>query len=89
MTVVDTTRLSEHRASHVTGSLHIPIHELPDRLAEVPTGEVWVYCQSGYRSGIAASMLDTDGRTVVHIDDDYDNADRVGLPITAPPSSGR
>ena len=29
-----------------------------DRLDEVPEGEVWVYCGSGYRASIAASILD-------------------------------
>ena len=33
-----------------------------------------MHCASGYRSAIAASMLDSPGRTVVLINDDYDNA---------------
>jgi hydroxyacylglutathione hydrolase len=77
--VLDTRRHDERRAGHVTGSVHIPIHELQARLAEVPDGEVWVYCGSGYRAAIAASILDVPGRTVVHVDEDYTEASAAGL----------
>jgi hydroxyacylglutathione hydrolase len=29
---------------------------------------VWVHCESGYRSGVAASLLQRAGRDVVHVD---------------------
>ena len=86
--VLDARRHDEHRASHVAGSQHIPIHEIPERLAEVPTGEVWVYCGSGYRASIAASMLDLPGRTVVHVDEDFDGAAGSGLEMVAPDPAG-
>ena len=44
---------------------HIPLHELADRLDKVPDGEVWIYCASGYRASVAASILDEPGRQVV------------------------
>ena len=77
--ILDARRNDERAAGHVTGSQHIPMHELADRLDEVPTGEVWVYCGSGYRASIAASMLDTPGRDVVLINDPYETAKEVGL----------
>ncbi len=77
--VLDARRNDEHAAGHVAGALHIPIHELPARLDEVSGGEVWVYCGSGYRAAIAASLLDTDGRTVVHVNEDYSAAAEAGL----------
>ena len=46
---------------------------------EVPAGEVWVHCAGGYRASVAASMLDAAGRTLVAIDDSFDNAEKVGL----------
>ena len=82
--VLDARRSDERRASHVAGSEHVPIHELPDRLDEVPDGEVWVYCGSGYRAGIAASMLDVAGRTVVHVDEDFAAAETSGLEMVGP-----
>ena len=53
--VLDARRDDERAAGGVRSSLHIPIHELAGRIDEVPEGEVWVYCGSGYRASIAAS----------------------------------
>jgi hydroxyacylglutathione hydrolase len=77
--VLDARRHDERAQGHVRGSRHIPLHELRQRLAEVPDGEVWVYCGSGYRASIAASILDRPGRSVVLVDDNYDNAAAAGL----------
>ncbi|MDP9434979.1 MAG: MBL fold metallo-hydrolase [Actinomycetota bacterium] len=77
--VLDARRNDERAAGHVFDSQHIPLHELADRLDEVPTGEVWVYCGSGYRASIAASVLDTPGRQVVLINDSYSSAQQAGL----------
>ena len=79
MQVLDARRNDERAAGAVAGSQHIPLHELADRLDEVPTGEVWVYCGSGYRASIAASVLDTPGRDVVLVDDSYASAKDAGL----------
>jgi len=78
--IVDVRRDLEWADSHVDGAIHLPLHELPGRLAEVPDGELWVYCRTGYRSVVAASMLDAAGRTAVAVDDDYDQAAAAGLP---------
>jgi len=83
VTVVDVRRAAEHRAARVAGAVNIPIHELPRRLSDVPPGEVWVHCESGYRASVAASILDAAGREVVAVDDDFENAARQGLE-TAP-----
>lgn len=81
MALLDVRRSEEHEESHVKGAHSIPIHELPRRLGDVPQGEVWVHCESGYRSSIAASLIDAAGRTPVAIDDDFENAKEVGLPL--------
>jgi hydroxyacylglutathione hydrolase len=60
-------------------SQHIPLHELIDRIGEVPDGEVWVYCGSGYRASIAASVLDRPDRKVVLVNDSYGSASEAGL----------
>jgi glyoxylase-like metal-dependent hydrolase (beta-lactamase superfamily II)/rhodanese-related sulfurtransferase len=73
--VLDARRDDERAGGGVRGSLHIPIHELAGRLGELPAGEVWVYCGSGYRAAIAASMLARIGRRPVLIDGDYDDPD--------------
>lgn len=57
-------------------------------MAEVPAGEVWVHCASGYRASIAASFLDAADRTLVAIDDSFENAEKVGLHLVSPSDQG-
>ncbi|MCG7594827.1 MBL fold metallo-hydrolase (plasmid) [Mycobacterium sp. C3-094] len=78
-TVLDVRQDSEYAESHVPGAVNIPLHELLARAEEVPAGEVWVHCGSGYRASIAASILDARNRTVVLIDDAFTNAVELGL----------
>ncbi len=80
--VLDVRRDEEWRAGHLDGAVHIPLHELPHRLPEVPPGEVWAHCAAGYRAAVAASLLDAAGRDVVAVDDAFDNAAQAGLPVT-------
>src|SRR5271157_1857191 len=79
--ILDVRRDQEWDASHISGAIHIPVHQLPARLTEVPEGEVWVHCEAGYRASVAASFLDAAGRTVVAVDDEYTRVARAGLPI--------
>ena len=79
---LDVRRDQEWEQSHIEGAVHFPLHQLPERLADVPAAEVWVHCGAGYRASVAASFLDTAGRTVVAVDDDYERAARAGLPVT-------
>ena len=79
--ILDVRRDQEWDATHISGAIHIPLHQLPARLTEVPEGEVWVHCEAGYRASVAASFLDAAGRTVVAVDDEYTRAARAGLPI--------
>ncbi|MFD2420317.1 MBL fold metallo-hydrolase [Amycolatopsis pigmentata] len=88
VTVLDVRRDQEWAEGHIEGSVHVPLHELLDRMGEVPEGEVWVHCASGYRASIAASLLAAAGRRVVPIDDDYDRAAPAGLAVvTAEPAA--
>jgi hydroxyacylglutathione hydrolase len=77
--VLDVRQTDEFGESHVDGAINIPLHELSDRIGEVPTGQVWVHCASGYRASIAASILDRNERDVVLIDDEFEAADELGL----------
>ncbi|MFJ1714924.1 rhodanese-like domain-containing protein [Streptomyces sp. NPDC088175] len=82
--VLDVRRNAEHRAGAIAGAVHIPLHELRERLGEVPPGVVWVHCAGGTRAAIAASMLDAAGRGTVAVDDGFDAAARAGLRLTVP-----
>ncbi|MGW4213471.1 MBL fold metallo-hydrolase [Lentzea sp. NPDC004789] len=81
--VLDVRRNQERAEQHITGSTHIPIHEVLDRLDEIPAGPVWVHCAGGYRAGVVAALLDAHGIDVVAIDDTFDNARPAGLPLTS------
>ncbi len=81
--VLDVRRPDEWEEHHIEGAVHIPFYELRGRQDEVPDGEVWVHCKSGYRASIGASLMDCVGRDVVHIDDDWDNAAPAGNPIVS------
>lgn len=79
LTVLDVRQQQEYESSHITRAMNIPLHKLIERMSEVPEGEVWVHCASGYRSSIAASLIDRPGRTVVLVDDDYESAEKLQL----------
>ena len=82
--ILDVRRTDEYDDARIDGAVNVPIHELWGRLDEVPAGEVWVHCAGGYRAAIAASMLDATGRTLVAIDDSFDNAESAGLHLVGP-----
>jgi rhodanese-related sulfurtransferase len=84
--ILDVRRDSERAGGHISGSVHIPVHQVRDRLTEIPDGTVWVHCAGGMRAAIAASLLDAAGREVVAVDDSFAAAGTSGLPMarTAP-----
>ena len=82
--VLDVRRADEYESAAIAGAINIPIHELPRRVSDVPAGEVWVHCASGYRASIAASFVAAAGRTPVAIDDSFTNAEEVGLHLVEP-----
>lgn len=64
--VLDVRNQGERDQGAIPDSLHIPLAELPKRLDEVPKDRpVVVYCASGYRSSVAASLLRAEGLTDV------------------------
>ncbi|MER5349369.1 rhodanese-like domain-containing protein [Kitasatospora sp. NPDC002551] len=64
--VLDVRTCGERAEGSVEGSLHIPLNELPGRLAELPQDQpLVVHCAGGHRSSIAASLLRHHGREQV------------------------
>ncbi len=82
--ILDVRREDEVKDGRIDGSKHLPLPSLVDRMHEVPHGKVWVHCASGFRASIAASFLDRAGHEVVHIDDEFANAEKAGLRIIQP-----
>jgi hydroxyacylglutathione hydrolase len=65
--VVDVRSEAEHAGGHIAGALNIPLTHLDERISEIPSGKpVAVHCEGGYRSAIAASLLQKLGRAHVH-----------------------
>jgi hydroxyacylglutathione hydrolase len=60
--LVDVRETSEYQKAHAPGALHIPYQQLEGRLAELPAGrDLVLYCASGVRSSLAASILERHG----------------------------
>ena len=58
LTVLDVRGGGEWRSGHLAGATHIYVGNLEQRLSEVPKDKpVAVYCESGNRSGLAASIM--------------------------------
>lgn len=63
--VLDVRQPVEWASGHIDDAAFITGAELPDRLDDVPDGQLAVTCGSGYRSSVAASLLAAHGRTDV------------------------
>ncbi len=60
--LVDVREADEVAAAALDGIIHIPLGELPSRMAELDTSRtVAVICRSGGRSGQAAALLAANG----------------------------
>lgn len=60
--VIDVRTPNEWSSTHIACAKSIPLPELPNRLAEIPKEKsLAVICGSGYRSSIAASLLQAQG----------------------------
>jgi hydroxyacylglutathione hydrolase len=56
--VIDVRTPSERQAKFIDGSLNIPLNHLTEKLATLPKDRpLLLYCAGGYRSSIAASLL--------------------------------
>lgn len=81
--VVDVRTPEERTHGAIPGSLSVPLNHLKDRLATLPTGRPFlVYCAGGYRSSIAASLLQQQGHAVSELAGGIGAWERAGLPMT-------
>lgn len=80
--VVDVRQRDEWERGHLPGAVHVPVQDVELAAPLLPAGELWVHCRSGYRAGIAASLLHRMGRSVVHVDDAWDRVAALDIPTT-------
>ncbi|VTU31549.1 putative polyketide biosynthesis zinc-dependent hydrolase PksB [Variovorax sp. PBL-H6] len=68
LTLLDVRSPQEWMKGHAPGARHIFLPELPSRLGELSKGQRFaVYCDSGYRASIGASLLQARGFDVGNI----------------------
>ena len=86
MTVVDARDEHEWVAGHVPGAVHMYVPDVPYRANEIPReAPVAVHCASGYRAGIAASLLEQAGlKRIIHVNGEYSDWDRLHLAESVP-----
>jgi hydroxyacylglutathione hydrolase len=86
MTVIDARDEHEWVAGHVPGAVHMYVPDVPHRANEIPhEAPVAVHCASGYRAGIAASLLEQAGlKRIIHVNGEYSDWDRLHLAETIP-----
>jgi len=62
--IIDIRTPAEWSATHLDGSINLPLAQLQQRFAEVPRDRrIAVHCAGGYRSSIAVSILNRHGIT--------------------------
>lgn len=83
--MVDVRSTSERAQKRIDGSVHIPLNHLADRLSEIPADRpVLVHCAGGYRSSLAASLLQRHGFTQVsELAGGIAAWETTGLPVTS------
>jgi hydroxyacylglutathione hydrolase len=86
MTVVDVRDEHEWSSGHVPGAVHLYVPDVAHRADEIPTAApVAVHCASGYRAGIAASLLEQAGlKQIKHVHGPYSDWDRLHLAESRP-----
>lgn len=86
--VLDVRRRSEFEAGHVPGATNVAHTRLAGRLGEVPSGSpLYVHCQSGVRSAVAAALLAREGYDVVYVNDGFPHYREIGEVADGAPAS--
>ena len=65
--VLDVREPVEWEHGHIEGAQHIPLRDLPARVAEVPDAQTLVVCRVGARSAQATALLQAQGRDALNL----------------------
>ena len=85
--LLDVRRTEEYETAHVPGAVLIPLDQLPQRLGEVPDGELYVICQGGGRSARAVQFLALQGREATNVAGGTRAWIEAGQPVATGPAS--
>ena len=81
--LVDVRERSEWNAGHVAGAIHIPYETLRERTHELPLDRpIVMYCASGIRSSLAASILESSRRAVANLRGGFTAWRNADLPVS-------
>jgi hydroxyacylglutathione hydrolase len=81
--LVDVREQAEWDAGHAPNAVHIPYEEVGARADELPLDRPLVmYCASGIRSSLAASMLESRGRSVANLRGGFTAWRNAKLPVS-------
>lgn len=83
VSVLDVREPGEWEHGHVEGATHIPLMDLPQRLADVPEGQVLVVCKAGGRSAQAVGYLAQQGHEVINLDGGMLDWEAAGRPMVS------
>ncbi|RLV48037.1 rhodanese-like domain-containing protein [Nocardioides mangrovicus] len=84
LVVLDVREPVEWQAGHIEGAMHIPLAEVAERSAEVPTDtQVLVVCKIGGRSARATAFLAQSGVDVVNLDGGMLEWEAAGRPMVS------
>lgn len=83
--LLDVREDDEWTAGHAPGAHHLPMMEIPARLAEVPSaGDVVVVCRSGARSGqVVAFLMNNGWDNVANLDGGMQDWAAAGRPMVS------
>lgn len=80
--LLDVREAGEFESGHAPGAMHIPYEQLERRLGELPRDrQIVVYCASGVRSSLAASILERSGRSATNLRGGFNSWVGADLPI--------
>ncbi len=85
ITIIDVRPHEEYLSGHIRGAISIPLDELEDRLAELPSDqEIVAYCRGPYCvwSGQAVELLRENNFRAMHLGDGVLDWKAHGLPIS-------
>jgi hydroxyacylglutathione hydrolase len=86
--VLDVRRTGEWERFHLAGATSIPLARLAESTRELDRNVEWtVVCASGFRSSIAASVLERAGLRARNVAGGMDAYRRAGLPVEAAASA--
>ena len=83
LVILDVREPEEWAHGHIEGALHVPMREVPQRLADLPRAQTLVVCKVGGRSGQVVGYLAQQGFDVVNLDGGMLDWQAAGRPMVS------